>query len=245
MNLGRVSLLILAPHPDDEVIGCGGVIQRALANQDSVRVIFVTSGDGYPRAAARLLGKPEARLTPDDMIRLGQARESEAVAAARVMGLDPDDLVFLRYPDAGLASLSPEVRASAVRDVRRVLEESRPSQLYVTDHADEHPDHRVANELAVEAIAASGIETDLFTFIVHSGGDVNWPASGRTYEKTQVGGVTYPVGVAWPPPVRLPVSAEQAEVKVRALMSHTSQWALDHAYLGKFVKSEEVFWKPG
>ena len=244
LNLGPVSLLIFAPHPDDEVIGCGGVIQRAVAKGERVRVVFLTSGDGYPRAAARLFNKPETRVDANDLMRLGRAREAEAGAAAVVMGLDADDLVFLRYPDAGMASLSLERRASALRDVGRILEDSRPSRVYVTDRADEHPDHRAANELVVESIAAFRGSPELFTFLVHSGGDVHWPRSGPTYETTVWDGVTYPAGVTWPPPVRFPIDGKESELKSRALAAHASQWALDHAYLRKFLKSEEIFWKP-
>jgi len=48
--------------------------------------------------------------------------------------------------------------------------------------------------------------------------------------------------VTWPPPVRLRVLPGQAANKFRALKKNESQWALDHDYLGSFVKSEEVFW---
>ena len=52
--------MIFAPHPDDDVIGCGGVIQHALAAGERVRIVFTTSGDGYPHAASVLIGKPVA-----------------------------------------------------------------------------------------------------------------------------------------------------------------------------------------
>lgn len=60
-------------------------------------MVFVTSGDGYPKAAAALLAKPQDELTAEDFARLGEVRESETVAAARVLGLAREDLVFLRY----------------------------------------------------------------------------------------------------------------------------------------------------
>src|SRR5882672_4081150 len=57
LTLLPVDLLVFAPHPDDEVICAGGLIQQAVAAKKSVRIVFVTSGDAYPQAASALLGK--------------------------------------------------------------------------------------------------------------------------------------------------------------------------------------------
>lgn len=241
-KLDPVDVLICSPHPDDEVIGCSGVIQQALAAGRRVRIVFSTSGDAYPRAAATLLKKEVSDLTPADMQSLGRTREGEAVAAAKVLGLGAGDLVFLRYPDAGMATLPPELRARAEGDMRRVFEESRPSRVYVTDHADEHPDHQVTNELVFKAARGAEYEGDLFTFVVHAGGDVHWPTRGALFESTKVDGVEYPEGLQWPPPIRLHLTEREVEMKRRALTAHASQWTLDNKYLGKFAKTEEIFW---
>lgn len=241
-HLEPVDVLVCSPHPDDEVIGCAGVIQQALVAGKRVRVVFITSGDGYAQAAATLLKKPVSDLTPADMTSLGKTREGEAAAAAKVLGLDAAGLVFLRYPDAGMAALSSEVRARAESDVRRVLEESNPSRVYVTDHADEHADHQVTNELVFKAARDAEYRGDLYTFVVHAGADVHWPARGPLFESTNVDGVEYPVGLNWPPPIRLPLTPRELEMKRTALTAHASQWTLDHKYLGKFAKTEEIFW---
>ena len=241
-KLDPVDVLICSPHPDDEVIGCSGVIQQAVAAGRRVRVVFSTSGDGYPRAAAFLLKKEVSALTSADMQSLGRTREGEAVAAAKVLGLGAGDLVFLRYPDAGLATLSPQDRARAEGEMRQVLEESNPSRVYVTDRADEHADHQVTNELVFKAAEDAGYKGELYTFVVHAGGDIHWPARGPLFEKTTVDGVEYPEGLPWPPPIRKPLSERELEMKRTALTAHASQWALDNKYLGKFAKTEEVFW---
>src|SRR3954463_13514957 len=46
------SIVVFAPHPDDEVIGCAGIIMQALARGARVKVVAITSGDGFPAAAA-------------------------------------------------------------------------------------------------------------------------------------------------------------------------------------------------
>lgn len=266
MKYDAADIVVFAPHPDDEVIGAGGVIQQALAAGRRVRVVFTTSGDGYPRAAATLLGKRLEDVGPADFIRLGATRRAEAVAAGAELGLREEDLVNLGFPDgafdqvvradgggpvrAPLTQLTesvttgaPFTHAAALRAFSDALDGSRPSEVYVTDGADEHADHSATHRVVVEAMRETGSDARLYTFMVHAGHD-RWPDPGPRYETKVIDGVVAPRGVEWPPPIRLPITPEEAEVKRRALMKHASQWRLDHAYLGAFVKSEEVFW-PG
>ncbi len=105
MKLDPVDIVVFSPHPDDEVIGTGGVIQQALAAGKRVRVVFSTSGDGYPRAAAALAGKSLGDLEPLDFVHLGETRRSEAVAAGATLGLKESDLVHLGFPDGAFISV--------------------------------------------------------------------------------------------------------------------------------------------
>ena len=237
-----VHALLFAPHPDDEVIGCGGVIQQAVEACQTVRIVFVTSGGGNPQAASVVAKKPVADLTPQDFVRLGETREAEASAAARELGLGAADLVFLRYPDAGMTTLTSSVGASARNDVMRLLKESSPSRVYVTHELDKHPDHRVSAELVSAAIADARFTGPLFMFVVHGGGHKNWPGFGPVFEARTVDGVSYPIGVSWPPPIRVPMTEDQVATKLRAMQAHASQWVTDDEFMGRFVKSEEIFW---
>jgi LmbE family N-acetylglucosaminyl deacetylase len=260
---GPVDLVVFAPHPDDDVIGTGGVIQQAVAAGRRVRVVFSTSGDGYPLAAARLASKRLAAIGPEDFLRLGETRRAEAVAAGAILGLAEADQVFLGFPDGSFQRLwsdgaavvrspltgldaspttgVPYTRAGAQEQFAEVLLASRAAEVYVTDRADEHADHAATFEFVAEGMKATRSDARLLTFMVHAGND-RWPDPGPRYETKLIDGVVYPQGISWPPPVRIPLTEEQSAVKVRALEAHASQWALDHGYLGTFVKSEEVFW---
>src|SRR5258707_6104914 len=81
--LDRVDIVVFSQHPDDEVIGTGGVIQQALAAGKRVRVVFSTSGDGYLRAAAALAGKSLGDLQPLDFVHLREARRAGGGGGAR------------------------------------------------------------------------------------------------------------------------------------------------------------------
>jgi LmbE family N-acetylglucosaminyl deacetylase len=98
----KTSILIFAPHPDDETLGCAGVIMRAARSGQRIRVVFLTNGDGWPGAAAELCQKNVNALAPEDFLKLAKARQNYTQDAARVLGLGADSLVYLGYPDAGL-----------------------------------------------------------------------------------------------------------------------------------------------
>lgn len=120
-----MNVLVIAPHPDDESIGCGGTVcLHTETRGDRVAVVFLTSGE---------LGLE--RLARDQAWRI---REGEAEEAARVLGIS--SLAFLRQPDwymcdhieAAAAALSP------------VLERETPDLIYLPHAQEWHPDHRAA-----------------------------------------------------------------------------------------------------
>jgi LmbE family N-acetylglucosaminyl deacetylase len=100
-----LDVLIVAPHSDDEAIGCTGVILRALAEKKRVGVVVLTAGDGFPNAAAALAKKQIADLTADDYIALAALRQRHTLHAMLRLGVNRDDLMFLGYPDGGLDTL--------------------------------------------------------------------------------------------------------------------------------------------
>ncbi|MDX6516685.1 MAG: hypothetical protein QOH73_2351 [Gaiellaceae bacterium] len=98
----HADVVVFAPHPDDDVLGAGGIIQQARAVGRSVVVVFMTSGDGYPDAAAQLAHKATFELKRRDFLLLSRARQQESSRAEAVLGVSRDHLVYLGYPDAAL-----------------------------------------------------------------------------------------------------------------------------------------------
>ena len=134
-----MNVLVVAPHPDDESIGCGGAICLHRERGDRVSVVFLTSGE---------LGLPH--LPRADAWRI---REREAKAAARI--LDLQSLSFLRCPDWVLG----ERLAEAAAALRPVLEREAPGVIYVPHALEWHPDHRVALEVVRSALSRSSSES--------------------------------------------------------------------------------------
>lgn len=101
----RESIIVFAPHPDDEVIGCAGIIQQALARGAEVKVVDITSGDGFDAAAAGVAHKPVNQVGPDDFLALSRLRQSQSRDAIQILGGIADDLIVLGYPDGDLGNL--------------------------------------------------------------------------------------------------------------------------------------------
>ena len=112
-------LLVLAPHPDDEVIGCGGLLCHHADEGRPVRVIIATDGSA----------------AESDLPNLAAVRENESRAGLLHLGVD--DVIFLRHPDRGL-----QASGKLQEDLRDAISSFRPD-LIACPHPNEiHPDHR-------------------------------------------------------------------------------------------------------
>src|SRR6476646_248907 len=96
-------LLVVAPHPDDEMLGAGGLMQRVRAAGGMVHVIYLTDGDGYPEGV-RYEDHVESPA-PRDYRGYGRERKQEARAALAELGLPKGTGLFLSFPDGGLSPL--------------------------------------------------------------------------------------------------------------------------------------------
>src|ERR1700720_1211960 len=105
-------LMLIAPHPDDESVACGVVLQRAVRAGAAIRVIYITDGENNPWPQRVIESK--WRLNAADRVRWGRIRRDEALAALRVLGVDPVAVHCIGLPDQKLTAL-------LARDARFVL----------------------------------------------------------------------------------------------------------------------------
>ena len=137
--LGRV--LVVAPHPDDESLGCGGLLALLARAGLSPEVAFVTDGaQSHPNSAAY----PPARLRA--------VREAEALDALQHLGLPAAAAHFLRYPDSALPPRGSTAFAAAVQETIALLRRVRPDTVLVAWRRDPHCDHEGAWRLFREAV---------------------------------------------------------------------------------------------
>jgi LmbE family N-acetylglucosaminyl deacetylase len=188
---GRVDVMVIAAHPDDDIIMAGGVTRAALDSDKSVMVAYLTNGDEYDAT-------------------IGTTRQNEGVAAQAVLGLGESNLVFFGYPstylncirygniyphcedDTWIATLPFTVTYAsrglnstdyhyswtgshadftwdnASSDLYRLLEENRPADIYTHAVWDIHPDHSVVAYAVMEAVdAIPGYDPVIHINIVH------------------------------------------------------------------------------
>ena len=134
-------VLVLAPHPDDEIIGCGGSLALHTKAGDPVKVVFLTNG---------AKGDASGTVDREEYVEL---RQNEAVNACARVGVT--DLEFWSYEDRSLAG-SP----GALLQMIDLLEGFRPELVYAPSPLEFHPDHRATSILFCDAVRSCEFDFD-------------------------------------------------------------------------------------
>lgn len=134
------NIIVLAPHPDDETLACGGTIARRLDEGYDVTVVFLTDG----RNALTDLGV-FSQPTP---LELKEIRKEETRRATKILGLSDDDLIFLDIED-GRLNESEEIVSKRIAEI---LKEKRPKEIYFPQRKEYNVDHKSANRLVRKVI---------------------------------------------------------------------------------------------
>lgn len=257
-------LLIVAPHPDDDVLGCGGLMAAAAAQGIPVRVVYLTSGDAFTVAAALTT---RTTPTPDECLQLGRLRMQEARQGLETLGLRPEDALFLGYPDRGLLPMSirpnrahesgttrtaavpyeeaqspnaPYLAPTLITDLRRAIVEFQPTRVFTTHPLDDHEDHAAAalftREAIAQAVQAGAIAPPtLYYYLIHYG---DWPLPQGLHPNRPL-----------LPPISLTHESWQLfwledatwQRKREAIGAHESQYAIMARFLSSFARRNELF----
>jgi LmbE family N-acetylglucosaminyl deacetylase len=144
-SIGARRVLVVAPHPDDESLGCGGLIWHLARNGARIHLLFVTDGGA---------SHPGSRLWPRR--RLAEQREAEAAEALARLGIADAPRRFLRLPDADMPPPGSPGFAAAVETVAGLVSDLRPDLALLPWRRDPHRDHRDAFALVAQALARAG-----------------------------------------------------------------------------------------
>ncbi|MCK8783373.1 PIG-L family deacetylase [Roseomonas sp. NAR14] len=194
-------LLILAPHPDDESLGCGGLIAEASLHRVATQVVMVSDGAG---------SHPNSRHWPP--ARLRALREAETLAALEVLGLPGESASFLRLPDTRVPAEGPAFE-EAVGSILAGPARAVPVGAVLTSWGhDPHGDHQATH--AIAAAVARRLGARLYSYVV-------W---GWAYLHDVPGFVLGPAPPVPAPPrgLRLDIACH-LDAKRRAVAAHLSQ----------------------
>ncbi|MBE2251123.1 MAG: PIG-L family deacetylase [Myxococcus sp.] len=260
-----VDVLVIAPHPDDEVLMAGGVMRHAVARGQRVAVVVMTNGD----------------LTCE---RDGAVRQAETVAALQAIGLPEDAVRFFGYPDGhldqlGATPLPPVARlgvdgrcglaaetwanrgmgrvdehtrrtgrpagftaTALIDDLAAVLGELRPRDVYLPHGVDAHPDHAMTYAFFRRALdRLDRAPRRVHRSVVHARGDRCWPSS-----------CAEPLSLDTPlPPLPAALASvvadERVAVDARAKLSWIARYAsqlegpVERDWLAGFARTDEAF----
>jgi LmbE family N-acetylglucosaminyl deacetylase len=206
--------LVVAPHPDDETLGTGGLLQRIRRAGATVRLLRLTDGEANPWPQRWL--ERRWRIDADARARWAARRRAECDAALNVLGLDPaHELAEFHWPDGGVTAQLLADPSGAVARFRSEIVDFAPTQLVVPAADDRHPDHNAVPVLA--ALALHDVERPPATlaYRVHGGsrGDA----------------------------LTLELTPDEVAVKRRALACHRTQLALSAGRFEARVTAVEAF----
>lgn len=211
----RDRVLVFAPHPDDESIACGGLLQAARAAGAAVRVVVLTDGDNNPWPQRWV--EKRWHIGAAERARWGARRREEAREALRVLDIAQEDARFFGMPDLGLTDLLMHADAKVLDSLRVQIDEFAPTLLVLPALSDRHPDHSATYILSRLALArCQAAAPRLLAFAVHG----QFPM--------QEG-----IGVA--------LSEDQRGIKQAAILAHTSQMQLSQRRFLRYAGPVESY----
>jgi len=151
------SVLVVAPHPDDEAFGCGGTVARLVRDGASAHVVFVTDGSashpGHPSVTA---------------LDIAGRRRAEARVATGILGVDWDRVSFLDAPDGTLARLDGGHARAIEERIAGMLERLAPEVILMPCRRDGSTEHDASFALVAGALQRAKLMPRIFEFPVWS-----------------------------------------------------------------------------
>jgi LmbE family N-acetylglucosaminyl deacetylase len=164
--------LVVAPHPDDETFGCGGLIALKRERNVNVRVAFLTSGEGSLRSFPGV-----------DLEAVGRIRRQQAIEMSADLGLNAKDLIWLGLPDQSIPRRSEQGFVEAVRILMNEMERIRAREIYCPHPFDGLLDHEAASDITLEAVRQCGLPVRLSYYVVWAWFNAPWGAKGLNLSK--------------------------------------------------------------
>jgi len=212
-------LLLVMPHPDDESLATGGLIQRVAQAGASARILMVTSGENNPWPQRWMekrwqIGMPERQ-------RWGALRCQEAEDALSRLGFQGETR-FLQFPDQGMTPRLLSADPATLDRFCAEICEWEPTRIVFPSSYDLHPDHNALHVLLQIALQRTGhCSLPQLHFVVHCKRPDLIPCR-----------------------VALSLTDAERQIKRDAILCHTTQMVLSRKRFGAYARPEEIFFEP-
>jgi len=260
-------IIIFAPHPDDEILGCSGLISSTLEKNGNIWIVYLTNGD-HNQLVFKLY-KKKPILNPSDYIKLGEIRRKESIKATEILGVDRKNLIFLGYPDFGTLKIwnefwntkkpfksfltrassvpykenysfgKPYTGESIVSDIESIIKELKPTKIFITSSFDLNVDHRALFNFVNLAILNifELNQPEIYCYLIHF---KNWPTH-----------LKYSPEINLLPPEMLKsldwhivkLDDEKIIQKYKSLNCFKSQRVVRKNWFFSFVRKNEIFYR--
>lgn len=262
-NISGNRVLVVAPHPDDEVLGGGGVIEKAIASGKQVKVVVMTNGDGFSEDAMRqfITVSPSAQ----NYQKLGFLRHEESIKALAHLGVKSSDIYFLSYPDGGLESLwesnwsctrlyrgstgwthanypfsyqekAPYCGENVVNNLSKIIGSFKPTTIVFPDPYDEHPDHWATNAFVQFTLANLHYHPAKWTYLVHFGGLLGSWRNNSLINAVPPNALTK-LDAQW---IYVPLNKEEQQKKLDSLGEYPTQTKIMYPWMKQFVRKNDL-----
>ena len=259
-------VLVLSPHNDDEVLGPGELISKSLKNGAEVKVVFITNGDGFKNAIQ--LDYLNIHPKPEDYIKFGYTRQKESINALKKLGLKENNIIFLGYPDGGIAYLwnshwdknnpytssftqtnkSPYSNSytkgasytgeSLLSDMMKIIGEYKPDYIVMPHPNDRHPDHWAVNAFEKYALTTMNYTPKKQLLYLVHRGDWPTPLEKNTSLYLVPPKKLIDTGTEWK---SMDMSSEDINEKSQAIECYKSQFRTLKLLITAFERKNELF----
>ena len=212
------SVVVVAPHPDDETLACGGTIALKVMQGYRVSVVFMTDGRFSHLRSLGIGFDP----SPEE---LAVIRREEAAKAASWLGLGPESLLFLDFDSESLI----EQKEAAARRLSEILEVLGPDEVYYPSALDSHRTHRATHDIVAASLNCAAISPEQYLYTVWPG---RAPRTGAHQE------LVVDISHALPCKMR---AIDEYRSQVTRVSKQQRRPLLSRRFLARFRSSEERF----
>lgn len=261
-------IIVFSPHPDDDILGCGGIISYCVKNKIPIKIVYLTYGDSNELSFLKYNRWKLPVLRPNSIKKMGEMRRREAINACQQFGLVSDNLIFLGYPDFGTMKIwckhwktSPPLKGlfsradfvpyndafrpnasykgeEILKDIKAVIKEFQPTKIFCSHRNDHHSDHQALYLYIRLALFDLKDQISVKLFPFLIHYN-NWPPKLGYNPSEQLNPPKNITSyIRWE---KFNLNDETKSMKYSALQLHKSQFTTNSNYLSSFVKDNELF----
>lgn len=223
-SLTEKSILVFAPHPDDETLGCGGTIANRVMEGYEVEIFFMTDGRSALSQMFGICSDP----SPSELVEI---RRKESIKATGILGLKEDNLVFLGFIDGSLEN----DKISAQERAKELIKDKSYSEIYFTSEKDFHPDHQATNSIARNLMGELGSRCKCYRYLVHSDRMTAFEMALNIYKRN----LRYSDISEYLPLKRAALDEYKSQISI--ISDKQKSPVLDPVLLNKFLHKKEAF----